>query len=146
MRNLLDLLTEKANHHYCGHASVEANSGILKNIEIMTNGHGHSEKREKQSDLVEVWLHCFRPLENNCSEYECILEHNEIPEDEIHYNGCYDYHLSYFPLAWLADIMPKLLSDSGKTKHAQPVEQMLTTALNSGYYVMDMETMNVYSL
>ena len=146
-RNLLDLLLEKANNHYCGHASIETNSGILKSIEIMANGHGHSMKREKQADLVEVWLHCSRPLEANCGEYECILENNSIPEDDIFYNGCYDYHLDFFSLAWLEDIMPKLLNDNGKeVVEQQPVEHMLETALKSGFHVMDMTTGEVYGL
>lgn len=125
---------------------------ILDSIEIGSEGAGNYAEGRK----AEVWIHTRRLLsEFKKDTLNLIVEYDTIGEDErvtwtaevVKKSGktpVYDYHLEYFPLAWLEDIWPDLLKSPEELTGQvyvqdppeQPVEKMLDVALRSGCDVM----------
>ena len=140
--NLIKKADENNGYASCGGFG----NSILNSIELGTlEGHYHASKEEMKPRKIEVWLHLKRPINaDECSEFYCILENNDIFEDEIECNGLYDYHLPFFSVAWLEDIYPKLVSTTMPIPK-QPTENLVEFALNHGCDVLDMTTMTIIS-
>ena len=142
--SIIGTLINKANENK-GYASCGGfGNSILKSIELGTIEGGYYASIEPNKPRkIEVWLHLNRQISaDECAEFKCIIENNDIPENEIKCNGLYDYHLPFFSVAWLEDIYPKLVSTEVYPK--QPVTQMIEQALQSGCHILDMSTMTIY--
>ena len=89
-----------------------SNSSILHSIEIGSGKRYLSETNEYGNRRIEVWLHLHRPItKDECTEFETIIEYNSLGDESNEpygQYGTYDYHLPYFPKAWMEDILPRL--------------------------------------
>ena len=101
-----ELFTEACNRE-SGYAvfqndSVLANT-IVKRVVLSVCDGGKSRN-------VTISLCLTRSIsEDECEEFKCILEHNDIPMDRVKQKSGYNYHVYDFPKAWLEDIFPKFL-------------------------------------
>jgi hypothetical protein len=147
MSSFLDRLVTVADNN-SGYTSCGGfGNSILSSIELGTGNRYHACTEPGKPRRIEVWLHFKRPLvTGECSEFDTIIEHNDIPEYDIKRGNTYDYHLSYFSKAWLEDIMPKLVSTKlhYNLSSRQPIDQMLETAFKCRCDVLDMSTMTIF--
>lgn len=144
MSLISNLLNHATNNN--GYASMSFPSNhLLDSIELGVNERYYAHTDEHGKRTVEVWLHLNRPISaDECAEFKTIVEENDIPEHDIYHNGKYDYHLSYFSVAWLEDLFPRLSSekiDNRGTK--QPNEILIESALKSGCHILDLSTMTI---
>ena len=87
-----------------------APNSIVISIEV-ASGKGYESYIDKNGcRRIEAWLHLRRPISaDECAEFKCIIDNNDIEHDDIKHGDVYDYHLSCFPKSWLEDIWPKLV-------------------------------------
>jgi len=133
INDILTDLTKEALFNGC-RAKYHFDKGLLVDFAVgCSSGRFYASDEDK---TAEYWVSTRKPLDVSLCTFKMIVDNDDLGEENRNRyakeHGVYDYHLAFFPKAWMADIWPDFFKETAQADDSEvaPIDDVEETPVH----------------